>query len=252
MSALLGVVAALTPNNVISGFTFAATIDSALASYNVATAATAAGWNGTAIVTATITQETGGEITQGDESTNAFDTGTLPAGSTVALTLESGAFTRGAGGAGGNGGILNRDGKTGITGGTAINFQSNGSITVDSGATVSGGGGGGGGGGGFFDDPAEGYGGGGGGGFPNGAGGSGLFTASDGSAGTTGGGGAGGSGASSGGNGGAGGAVATAGTAGSAATGSGGAAGGAGSAIEKNGNTVTVTNNGQVDGDING
>ncbi len=251
MSVLMGSASTLSPSDVISGFVFTATIDSALTSYNVATAATAAGWNGTAIVTATITQETGGEITQTDESTVAFATGTLPTGSTVALTLESGAFTRGAGGAGGNGGVLNRDGNTGIAGGTAVNFQSNGSITVDSGGTVSGGGGGGGGGGGFFNDPAEGYGGGGGGGFPNGAGGSGPLTASDGSAGTTGGGGAGGSGASSGGNGGAGGAVAAAGTAGSAATGSGGAAGAAGSAIEKNGFTVTVTNNGTVDGDTN-
>ncbi len=249
---LLAAASVLSPADVISGFTFTATIDSALASYNVATAATAAGWNGTSILTATITQESGGEITQTDESTNAFDTGTLPTGSTVALTLESAAFTRGAGGAGSIGGLPSGNGTAGVAGGTAVNFQSNGSITVDSGGTISGGGGGGGGGGGYFADPIEGYGGGGGGGFPNGTGGTGLLDTSDGSAGTTGGGGAGGAASSSAGAGGAGGNVAAAGTAGTNATGTGGGAGAAGSAIEKNGFTVTVTNNGTVDGDING
>lgn len=247
MSALLGTASVLSPATVISGFTFTDTINSTLSSYNMATEATAAGWNGTAIINATLTQASGGEIT------GPFTTGTLPVGSTVALTLESAAFTRGTGGTGGDGGIRTNDGDAGVAGGTAINFLSNGSITVDSGAEVSGGGGGAGGGGGdFVAKVSIGYGGGGGGGFPNGAGGSGPFGATDGAAGTTGGGGAAGNGVDGGGNGGAGGAAGAAGATGNAGgSGSGGAAGTAGSAIEKNGFTVVVTNNGSINGSIN-
>lgn len=247
MSALLGTASVLSPSTVISGFTFAATIDSALSSYDVATAATAAGWNGTAILSATITQETGGEIT------GPFTTGTLPVGSTVALTLESSAFTRGTGGNGGDGGLRTNAGDAGTAGGTAISFLSNGSITVDSGAEVSGAGGGAGGGGGdFVAKVSIGYGGGGGGGFPNGAGGSGPFGATDGAAGTTGGGGAAGTGVDGGGNGGAGGSAGAAGATGNAGgAGAGGAAGAAGSAIEKNGFTVSVINNGSINGAVN-
>ncbi len=250
MSVLMGSASTLSPSDVISGFVFTATINSTLASYNVATAATAAGWNGTAIVTATITQASSGEIT--GTADNAFNTGVLPSGSTVALTIQNTAFTRGAGGAGGRGGVFTTNGQAGTSGLTAINFLSNGSITVDSGGEVSGGGGAGGGGGGFFSSPeTEGYGGGGGGGFPNGIGGVGPLDATDGASGTSGGGGAAGTGANSGGNGGAGGNAATAGTAGSAATGSGGAAGAAGSAIEKNGFTVSVSNSGTLNGSVN-
>lgn len=234
-------------------FTFTDTIDSALASYDVSAAALAASpaWNGTSALIATITVAAGGEIT--GTADNAFDTGVLPAGSTVDLTVENTAFIRGNGGAGGDGKPIILPGEDGGDGGTAVNFQANGTITIDAGGEISGGGGGGGGGGGFLAGiNDQGDGGGGGGGFPNGAGGDGPLSASDGAAGTAGGGGAGGAGGNGGGGGGNGGDAGAAGVSGTASTGAGGAAGAAGSAIEKNGFTVTVTENGTRNGAING
>ena len=245
MNALLGASSALTPTSILEGFTFTDTINTSLASYDVATAATAVGWNGTSRIFGTITQAASGEIT------GPFPTGTLPGGSSIALTIENTAFTRGSGGDGGTGGVIFGVGAAGATGGTAIDFKSNGSITVDAGGEVSSGGGGGGGGGAFFDFPEEGYGGGGGGGFPDGAGGTATLGGTNGSAGTSGGGGAGGAGGGSAGAGGAGGNTDTAGAAGTAATFAAGAAGAKGSAIEKNGFTVVITNNGSINGNIN-
>lgn len=187
----------------------------------------------------------------------AIDTGTWPAGYTIALTLtvQSGGIVDGGGGAGGDAGY-----GTGFNGGDAILVRVNmtGGITINSGGTVRAGGAGGGAGADVNDtpplqpinvgDPICG-GGGGGGGAPNGAGGFGSpadFSGSNGSAGTTSGGGAGGPGGSgtyrSGGAGGNGGTFAVNGGAGD------GGGGTAGYAVRKNGFTVTVTNNGTMTG----
>lgn len=236
---LMGVVASLAGGP----FVFADTINSTIGSYNVDDEAVSAGWNGTDIVQATITINSSGDIIS--TVTLGFDTGALVADSTVALIVQSSGFARGRGGTGGNGGVNSNNGTAGFVGNPAVNFQVDGTILVDSGGVIAGGGGGGGGGAGA---PGFLVGGGGGGGYPNGVGGTGNIA---GSVGTTSGGGAGGAGefgvpsASDGGNGGN---AATGGTAGNPI---GKAGGGAGSAIEKNGNTVGVTNNGTITGAIN-
>jgi hypothetical protein len=185
---------------------------------------------------------------------HGVDTGSWPAGATIALTLENEGTIRGGGGTGGGGGNAPLNGAPGLDGGDALYCQED--LTVDNAPSASGtieaSGGGGGGGGGRTSggpEPFDYGGGGGGGGFPNGpagSGGSGDSSGSAGSAGTTGGGGAGGGGASTAGDGGGGGNVNVNGSAGDAATGTGtngggGAAGIKGYAVRKNGHTVSVT-----------
>lgn len=104
----------------------------------------------------------------------------LPAGSTIALTLENNGFISGYGGAGGNGDNSATGGTTGASGGPAIFIGSTSpNVTITNYGIISGGGGGGGGG---LSQPSTGLafgnnhvaisGGGGGGGAPFGAGGS--------------------------------------------------------------------------------
>lgn len=199
---------------------------------------------------------TGTAGTAGTAGATAIDTGTWPTGVTLTLKVKNGGVVSGGGGGGGNGGYNGGAGQAGGAGGDAFYARTNISVVVDAGGIVrAGGGGGGGGSSATFTSPAGSGtvgGSGGGGGAPNGAGGAGRAgtnggnTGSNGSAGTTSGGGAGGTtGGPAGGNGGT---YAAAGTAGTAAASSGGAGGAAGFAIRKNGNTVTVTNNGTITG----
>jgi hypothetical protein len=249
---------------------FSATINlTSGAAVNLRTVANTAGYTGTS--DATITFKVPNAVVcrglAGKPGGFGIDTGTWPTGSyTIALTLivESGGIVDGGGGNGGTGGN-GGPGGTGGTGGDAIYVRvpMTGGITINSGGTVRRGGGGGGGGGGqtrFLRDSETGEyqedasvaGGTGGGGFPNGSPG-----------GTTSGGGTGGSGTALGtgmsGAGGNGGGASTTATGGSAATGTntfgihwgnytGGGIGAPGFAVRKNGNTVTVTNNGTMNG----
>jgi hypothetical protein len=240
------------------------------ANVNLRTVADANGYTGASDATITFKVPNGVTIRGLSSGGKGIDTGTWPTSSyTIALTLivESGGIVDGGGGAGATGG--DPTGHQGSPGGDAIYVRLNmtGGITINSGGTVRGGGGGGGGGGGRFghfgpigeeEDHGNG-GGGGGGGFPNGSGGVGGSMpdgdGSSGSVGTTSGGGSGGGGSTGSGTGGGGGAAASTGSTGGNGTTSGqytgrsGGAGGAGGfAVRKNGNTVTVTNNGTMTG----
>ena len=239
---------------------------------NLRTLANAAGYNGFRDATITYTLANTVTITGAAGASDggiAIDSGVWPTDEfTMALTLQISGKVYGGGGKGGRGsggGASQAGGK----GGDAIYCQTPMSITVNSGGEVKAGGGGGGGGGGWFNNISEHdlAGGGAGGGFPNGTGGvagtSDYGTgAANGAAGTTSGGGAGGAGDSLADShtGGAGGAGGGAGAAGGDGNNGGGSTGSgwvirqrstgsvAGYAIRKNGNTVTVTNNGTITG----
>lgn len=174
-----------------------------------------------------VTINSGVNVTASSTSTPAFDTGPLPAGSTLRI-INNGRI-QGAGGRGGNGGQPASPGQSAFPGGIALNLTLDTTIDNGSGQIWGGGGGGGGGAGGA----ASGSGGGGGAGQVPGAGGSGNAA---GSAGTSEAGGAGGLTAADGGTGGNPGA---AGAAGQSTGSSGGAGGAAGKAVALNGHTVT-------------
>jgi YD repeat-containing protein len=234
---------------------------------NLRTLADSAGYNGAQ--NATITFQVGAAVSitgaaGAPDGGIAIDTGTWPTSTyAIALTLQVSGKVYGGGGRGGKGAGPG-NGANGGLGGDAVYCRLPMSITVNAGGEIKAGGGGAGGGGGRTSSSPEfdRVGGGGGGGFPNGAGGATVDPAFDGSdtgaangaAGTTSGGGAGGSGETSGGGaGGAGGGAGANGVNGSAGSGSGtvkspGTAGVAGYAVRKNGNTVTVTNNGTIVG----
>jgi hypothetical protein len=191
----------------------------------------------------------------------AITTGTWPNGVTIALIVKGNVY--GGGGTGGHGGAVNGISTSGGGGGDAVAVHAPIVITVNSGGAIIGGGGGGGGGRYFSGSTPGGQmsngGGGGGGGFPNGSGGSGGMSdstpiqgdGSPGGMGTISGGGAGGAGGGSNGGGGyleTGGAGGGQGANGAEGVLGGSAGGNAGYAIRKNGNTVTVTNNGTITG----
>jgi hypothetical protein len=255
------------PGDPPAGFSATINLTSSTGSVNLRTVANANGYTGASDATITFNVPNGVTITGLGGAGIGIDTGTWPTGSyTIALTLviQSGGIVRGGGGTGGAA-VTGGPGGNGGAGGDAIYVRLNmtGGITINSGGTVQRGGGGGGAGGGqtrFLRDSETGEyvadtsvaGGAGGGGFPNGSPG-----------GTTSGGGTGGSGTALGtamsGAGGNGGGASTTATGGSAATGTntfgvhwgnynGGGLGAPGFAVRKNGNTVTVTNNGTMTG----
>ena len=218
---------------------------------NLRTLANNAGYAGGTGITYTFTVPCGTTI-MGPASSpaTAIDTGTWPAGVTLALNICGTVY--GGGGNGGNGGLGTSNGDPGTDGGDAIYVRAPMTITVQTGGVVKGAGGGGGGGKGATGAGGTLHfgGGGGGGGFPNGAGGGGAIGDADGldgADGTTSGGGAGGLGGSTAKNGQAGGNAATVGGSNGSLSGAGGAAG---YAIRKNGNAVTVTNNGTITGTV--
>lgn len=198
----------------------------------------------------------------GGSNSPGIDTGSWPAGTTIALVING--TVGGGGGPGGTGACYNTTTNTvipataGTAGGDAVSVHYPVTITVNSSGVLSGGGGGGGGGGVYGQSNGHGgsggaCGGGGGGGYPNGAGGlayspapSGFSQAGNGASGTLSGGGAGGSGIP----GGAGGGQGAAGAAGVTQSFPGGAGGGAGYAVRKNGYTAPVTSTGTVNGTV--
>jgi len=235
---------------------------------NLRTVADQAGYTG--VTNATIIFQVGSAVTvSGSPGGHGIDTGVWPSATkSISLTLEVSGKVYGGGGAGGSAG------GNGAVGGDALYCRENLSLTVNAGGQIRAGGGGGGGGGSWqFDlssDPPQTdyyYGGGGGGGFPNGLGGTGG-PGGTGSVGTTSGGGAGGSSATIGGSrtvgaGGAGAGAAATGSTGAAATGTPGCSlgvcrtiiapgtgGASGYAVRKNGKTVSVTNNGTINGTV--
>lgn len=138
---------------------FQFTISAATTDANLATLATAAGWDGTAALEATIAS---GVYVSGSTTANYGMTisGSFPAG----VTLINNGYILGDGGSGGKGGdspncLNNQTGGTGGLGGTAL--VANVACTVDNTNGVIGGGGGGGGGGGAGGDgnydPDEGF-----------------------------------------------------------------------------------------------
>lgn len=116
-------------------FLFSDTIATNITYYNVATAATAAGWNGVKRVFATITINAGVYVYATSTGAYAFDTGSLPAGSTLSLTNNG--FIMGQGGRG-DGGTTGGGG----AGGPAVNIRC--TTTLVNNSYIGGGGGGGG------------------------------------------------------------------------------------------------------------
>ena len=100
------------------------------------------GADGPAAVSVTI--KTGVVLGGGTPTSASFGTGGWPAGSTMMITLESGAYIAGAGGAGGRGQTNAITGGAGAAGGLAMDVRVN-SALINNG-TIQGGGGGGGGG----------------------------------------------------------------------------------------------------------
>ena len=188
----------------------------------------------------------------GSAGGTGIDTGTWPSDAVLALIVNGNIY--GGGGKGGKGGWTNSAATAGTAGGNAVYAQAPITITINSGGSVKSGGGGGGGGSYAGQSTPGGFagsgGGGGGGGFPNGSGGAGAVgtptSGASGSTGTTAGGGAAGGYPL----GGAGGGAGSAGAAGATVNSTPGAGGAAGYAVRKNGQTVTVTNNGTVNGTI--
>lgn len=112
--------------------------------FNFRAAAVAAGWDQVRPLKATVTINAGVVLGASSTSAYAFDTGvTFPLGSSLALTVGSGAYVSGAGGNGGNG--TGGTGQNGFSGGPALLAQA--SISITNNGTIQGGGGGGGGGG---------------------------------------------------------------------------------------------------------
>ena len=204
--------------------------------YNLATQASAAGWDGASAIDIVLRISTGVSIYSTTAATS-FDTGSIPAGSSVLIITDGTGAIRGKGGTGGNGASSpTGPGGDGAVGQAAMNIQYPVTIKLGASGLIFGGGGGGGGGGGNSVSTNAG-GGGGGAGKNGGGGGTGSGTGTNGDPGTATAGGAGGTGSS---NGGAGGAPGAAGTNGDAGIGgAGGSGGAAGKAINLNGNTVT-------------
>ena len=98
----------------VNTFNFTATISSNTTSYNLVTAATAAGWNGVTPIIANITVNNGVSIAgTGDTTSSAFLlTSTIPTKSIITLTNNGTIY--GAGGAGGSGynGVVEEAGNT--------------------------------------------------------------------------------------------------------------------------------------------
>ena len=230
------------PATADSAFTSTINLTTSASGANLRRLARQAGYRGKSNATITFNVPNGVVITGKDDGGIAIDTGDWPTDLyTIALTLvvQSGGVVRGGGGNGGRGRGTGMAGQAGGDGGDAIFCRVPMTVTVDAGGTVSGGGGGGSG----ADSSVTGWplptyssAGGGGGGFPNGNGGLGGGSGTDGLDGTVAGGGIGGTPGGYDGGG-----------AGAAAPVKGGAGG---YAIRKNGNTVTTTLNGTVQGTV--
>ena len=121
-----------------SEFVFNATISSNTANYNVASAASAAGWNGTSKLVATITINSGVVVSGSSTGTPAFRTWLMPAGAGSQIALINNGVIVGGGGSGG------ANAGAGEGGGIALRVDGNCTLTVTNNGTIAGGGGGGG------------------------------------------------------------------------------------------------------------
>lgn len=128
------------------GFAFAQTISTQITSYNLSTAATAAGWDGVAPLIATITITSTGSVVGPVGGGLAFDVPALPTGSLV--TVIDDGYIAGGGGLGGAGGPYTGAASNGLQGGTALRVRS--PTVLRGSGTIAGGGGGGGGGAGIY------------------------------------------------------------------------------------------------------
>jgi hypothetical protein len=134
------------------GFEFTKTITGTTTNFSTTTEATSQGWNGTDSVIANLTLSSSAIIKSSSVSTYAFETTGLPLNSQVNLTLTSGAYIVGRGGAGGIGSFSvvinypNAGYSQGQPGGPAINIISGVNMNLTNNGTIGGGGGGGGGG----------------------------------------------------------------------------------------------------------
>jgi hypothetical protein len=204
---------------VLLPYTFAPLISSNIQNYNLRLAAIAAGWDQVSPLSAFVTVDTGVVIGSSSTATPAFTVaGSYPAGSSINLTINTGANIVGAGGAGDSLIYFPGGGGGGTSGGTALAAAgvTGATITITNNGVIAGGGGGGGSGG--VGTASEGAGGGGAGAII-GVGGKGLNSQTSGKNGTNTTGGAGGGGA-----GGAGGNLGVAGVASGSAPGAAGAA----------------------------
>jgi len=118
-------------------FVFNQTISADVSNYVLTAAAAAAGWDGKALLKATITINTGIVVSANNTANPAFDTGVVPAGST--LELVNNGYIIGMGGAGAP---ANSKNVPGLPGGPALRAQA--ALTVTNNGTIGGGGGGGG------------------------------------------------------------------------------------------------------------
>jgi hypothetical protein len=120
-------------------FTFTLTIASNTTNYNLSTSMTAAGWNGTDPVVATVTINSGVSVLSNNTATPAFTVPSLPTGSAVSI-INNGTIAglRGLGGRWGSSGA-NSAGKPG---GVALQIAS--PVTLTNNNIISGGGAGGG------------------------------------------------------------------------------------------------------------
>lgn len=133
-------------------FIFSPVISTTTTNYNLRSAAIAAGWNQVAPLVANVTINGGVVVGATSTGAYAFDTGTgFPAGTSLSLSIGTGAYIVGAGGGGGGGGIAPSGGAAGTAngsagggGGPALRAQA--AIAITNSGTIGGGGGGGGGG----------------------------------------------------------------------------------------------------------
>lgn len=128
------------------GFAFAQTISTQITSYNLSTAATAAGWDGASPLTATITITAAGSVIGSAGGGLAFDIPSLPTGSLV--TVINDGYIAGGGGAGGAGGPYTGAATAGQQGGTGLRTRT--AVVLKGSGVIAGGGGGGGGGAGIY------------------------------------------------------------------------------------------------------
>ena len=134
------------------GFVFSKTLSGTTTNFNVATEATAQGWNGVDSVIANITLATSAIVRSSSINSYAFDTVGLVANSTVNLTVGAAAYIVGLGGTGAMGSFSvvipypQTGYSNGAPGGPAMNILSTINMSLTNNGTIGGGGGGGGGG----------------------------------------------------------------------------------------------------------
>lgn len=135
-----GPISLSTFRNQTKVYVFNATISANTQNYNLRAAAVTAGWDQARPLIATVTINNGIVVGSSSTATYGFDTGvTFPSGSTLALTIGTGAYIVGRGGAGGPG--VNSGAGVGGSGGPALRAQQ--AISITNNGTIGGGGGGG-------------------------------------------------------------------------------------------------------------